>query len=69
MAIVFYAGYAVLTNAAFLTWLAAMHRPVDLLKPGVTRAHFAQLRAKTRTGGVVYLVTALFSWWRDASEQ
>ncbi len=63
VATVFYAGYALLTNTAFLTWVAAMHRPVNLLKPGISRAHFATFRAKSRAGGAVYLITAMVSWW------
>jgi uncharacterized membrane protein len=63
VATVAYAGYAVLTNLAFLVWSATMEAPVLLVKPEVGREQLAQLRRRTLMGVPVYLITALISWW------
>jgi len=63
VATVCYAGYAVITNGAFLVWGAAMEAPVYLGRPELTRDHIARLNRQTIAGMAVYLGTAVISWW------
>ena len=62
VAVMFYAGYSVLTSLAFSTWVEAMNRPVHLIRPAIGRQNYAKLRARTWWGVIVYLLTALVSW-------
>jgi hypothetical protein len=63
VAIVSYAGYALVTNLAFLLWAEAMRGPVYLGRSEVARQEFTRPIMQTWFGTAVYLVTAVTSWW------
>ena len=61
--VVFYACTSLVTNVAFLIWFAAMQRPVDLLKPELSREHIKKVWTQIGGGVLTYLVAAVVAWW------
>ncbi len=62
-AVVFYSLACLLINLAFLVWWAAMHRPVYLIKPEVTKARVKGILSQLWMGVGIYIFTTLLSFW------
>ena len=62
-AVVLYSLACLLINIAFIVWWRAMHKPVYLIKPEITKHRIKKILSQLVTGVSIYVLATLVSFW------